>query len=143
MTLPVARPELSDLTLAQIAPLEAIIGAWPDSWQDFARSHYLTLLASEPGREPARLAACAQLAGDLARGIAQDMGGAQPYINVGVLFAAGEKATRIVQAWRAGQPYDVIAAAEGVTPRRVRQIIAAWQREVFERSQGELPLQDA
>ena len=138
-----ARPDLVDLTPDQIAPLEALVSDWPESWQDFARSHYLTLLAQEAGREPERLAACAQLAGELARGIAQDMGGAQPYINVGALFAAGEKAARIVRAWRAGQPWHAIARTEGVTPRRVRQIVDAWQHEVYASAQGALPLEDA
>ncbi len=137
------RPDLADLTSEQIAPLEALVCDWPESWQDFARSHYLTLLAQEAGREPQRLASCARLASELARGIAQDMGGAQPYINVGALFAAGEKAARIVRAWRSGQPWSAIARAESVTPRRVRQIVDAWQREVFARSQGALPLEDA
>lgn len=137
------RPELVDLTPVQIAPLEALVQGWPAAWQDFAHSHYLTLLACEPrgaSAPPERLAACAQLAAQLAQGIARDMGGEQPYINVGALFAAGEKAQRIVQAWRAGRPWDAIARAEAVTPRRVRQIVQAWQREVYARAQGELAL---
>ncbi|WP_250438988.1 Mor transcription activator family protein [Delftia tsuruhatensis] len=140
------RPDLTDLTSEQIAPLEALVSAWPESWQDFARSHYLTLLAQQPDRSPQRLATCARLAADLAQGIARDMGGAQPYINVGTFFAADEKASRIVLAWRAGQPWQAIARVEGVTERRVRQIVEAWKKEVFARIQGtqsSLPLEDA
>lgn len=138
------RPELAELTPAQIAPLEALVADWPASWQDFARSHYLTLLAREArgvaALPPERLAACAALAGALAQGIARDMGGEQLYINVGVQFAFSEKAQRIVQAWRSGSAWEVIARAEAVTPRRVRQIVEAWQRETFARAQGELAL---
>ncbi|PZP59987.1 MAG: hypothetical protein DI604_31830 [Delftia acidovorans] len=140
------RPDLTDLTSEQIAPLEGLVSAWPESWQDFARSHYLTLLAQQPDRNPQRLATCARLAADLAQGIARDMGGAQPYINVGTFFAADEKASRIVLAWRSGQPWQAIARVEGVTERRVRQIVEAWKKEVFARIQGtqsSLPLEDA
>ena len=70
------RPELNDLRPEQIAPLEARMpGAFPDTWRDFARSHYLTLLARYPGRALDELA---EEAVDLACGIGQDLGGTQP-----------------------------------------------------------------
>lgn len=134
------RPELTELTSADIAPLEAVIAGFPEVWQDLARSHYLTLLGRETSRAPERLAELAQLAGDLARGIGLDLGGRQPYIPVGADFAADEKAWRVVQAWRAGRPWTAIATAEKISERRARQIIGAWQRETYARAQHSLPL---
>lgn len=136
------RPDLVDLTPEQIAPLEVLINAWPASWQDFARSHYLTLLGLSADRSAARLAEAARLASELAMGIAWDMSGAQPYINAGAQLRADERALRVVQAWRAGQPWAAIAAAERITPRRAQQIVAAWQIEHFGRTQQSLHFED-
>lgn len=135
-----ARPDLSDISTGDIAPLEAVIAAYPEVWQDFARSHYLTLWGREPDRTPQRLAELAQLAADLAHGVGVDLGGRQPYIPVGADFAADKKAWRVVEAWRAGSPWVAIAAAEKITERRARQIISAWQRETYARAQHTLPL---
>lgn len=134
-------PELLDLTPAQIAPLEARIASFPAVWQDFARSHYLTLVSMRA--VPLGAEGCAEaatLAAELAKGVARDLGGTQPYIPVGTLFVAGEKALRVVQAWRSGKPFAAIATAEGITDRRARQLVAAWQKEVFSRSQMPLVL---
>ncbi|MGC4076869.1 MAG: Mor transcription activator family protein [Rubrivivax sp.] len=134
------RPELTELTSADIAPLEAVIAGFPEVWQDLARSHYLTLLGRETSRAPERLAELAQLAGDLARGVGQDIGGRQVYVPVGADFEADERAWRVVRAWRAGQPWTAIAAAEKISDRRARQIVSAWQIETFGRAQGKLPI---
>jgi hypothetical protein len=140
------RPDLADLAPAEIGPLEALIAGFPAVWQDLARSHYCTLLGCFlPGpraRVPDRLAELARLAADLARGIATDLGGVQVYIPVGAFFAAGGKAARVVQAWRAGQPWAVIARTEHITDRRAQQIVAAWRREQFARAQMTLPMDD-
>jgi Mor family transcriptional regulator len=134
---PRSRPELSDLTPEQIAPLEALMGgAWPDTWRDLAHSHYLTLL----GQHPAALPELAALAVELTRGIAQDLGGTQPYIPVGHFFAADAKAMRIVQGFT-GDNHRELAVRENITESRVRQILSAWRREQFERRQGALALE--
>lgn len=137
-TLPArVRPELSDLTPEQIGPLEALMaGAFPDTWRDFARSHYLTLLTLHAARDPADLAAEAI---ELTRGIAQDLGGSQPYIPVGHFFAADAKAMRVVNGFT-GDNHRELAGRENITESRVRQILAAWRSEQFERRQGTLAL---
>lgn len=133
-----ARPELSDLTPEQIGPLEALMtGAFPDTWRDFARSHYLTLLALHAGRAPGELAAEAI---ELTRGIAQDLGGSQPYIPVGHFFAADAKAMRVVNGFT-GDNHRELALRESITESRVRQILAAWRNEQFERRQASLALE--
>lgn len=134
------RPQLSELTSAEIAPLEAVITPYPEIWKELARSHYLTLLGHAAERTPERLAELARLAGDLARGIGEDLGGAPHYIPIGAYFEADERAVRVVQSWRSGRPWSAIAAAEKLTERRVRQIVSAWQIETFGRAQGQLPL---
>ncbi len=132
------RPELSDLTPAEIEPLEALFfDGFPDIWCDLARSQYLTLLML---RDSQTLAELAELAVQLTRGIAQDLGGSQPYIPVGHFFAAGAKAMRIVEGFR-GDNHHELAAREGVTESRVRQILAAWRREDIARRQGTLALE--
>jgi Mor family transcriptional regulator len=131
------RPELHDLTAEQIGPLEALMtGAVPATWRDFARSHYLTLLALHAARAPAELATEAV---ELTRGIAQDLGGSQPYIPVGHFFAADAKAMRVVNGFT-GDNHRELATRENITESRVRQILAAWRNEQFERRQGTLAL---
>jgi Mor family transcriptional regulator len=131
------RPDLHELTPEQIGPLEALMtGAFPDTWRDFARSHFLTLLTLHAGRAPAELASEAV---ELTRGIAQDLGGSQPYIPVGHFFAADAKAMRVVSGFT-GNNHRELATRENITESRVRQILAAWRNEQFERCQGTLPL---
>lgn len=137
------RPDLSDLTAAQIAPLERAITPFPDTWRDLARSHYCTLLgrcgdAEDLGAD--RLAELAELAADLARGIGQDLGGTQPYIPVGAANIASEKALQVMQAWRAGRPVEAIARDAGVSERHVRRIISELQHAAFARAQQALPI---
>jgi len=132
------RPELSDLTPDQISPLEALMtGAFPDTWRDLARSHYLTLLSLHADRAATDLAIEAI---ELTRGIAQDLGGSQPYIPVGHFFAADAKAMRVVNGFT-GDNHRELAARENITESRVRQILAAWRTEQFERRQATLALE--
>jgi hypothetical protein len=140
-----SRPALHHLTAQTIAPLEVRITAFPEVWQELARSHYCTLLGRGgwPDCMPlheAVLADLAEQAAALAMGIGEDMGGAQPYIPIGLNFTASEKNIRVVRAWRGGQPWQHIAASEKITPRRVRQIVNAWQHENFAQRQGTLAL---
>jgi Mor family transcriptional regulator len=131
--------ELADLTAQQIAPLEAAVAGYPEMWQELARSHYCVLL-SDSLPLLSTLEAAARLAADLARGLGQHLGGDGYYIPRGWYFAADAKSLRVVQAWRAGRPLAAIAHSEDITIRRVRQIIAAWQRERYEQAQGKLDL---
>jgi len=168
----VNRPELHQLDGRAIAPLEARIAAFPEVWQELARSCFCTLLGhagwpwnaaptlpaargslppggampalGRPGggheREAALLDELSARAAALAMGIGADFGGSQPYIPIGMNFVVSEKYTRIVRAWRAGQPWDKIARAEHITARRVRHIVSAWQSEMFAQRQGCLAL---
>jgi len=136
------RPALHQLGTADIAPLEARIAAFPEVWQDLARSCYCTLLsrAGWPQAGQGALAALAEQAAALAVGVSEDLGGSQPYIPVGLSVLASEKCARVVRAWRDGRPFKAIAEAEKITDRRVRQIVSAWQHETFARRQGALDL---
>ena len=141
------RPELHQLDGRAIAPLEARIAAFPEVWQELARSCYCTLLgrAGWPGNvaptiDAALLDDLSVQAVALAMGIGADFGGSQPYIPLGMNFTVSEKYARIVRAWRAGQTWEKIAKAENITPRRVRHIVDAWQNETFAQRQGRLEL---
>jgi hypothetical protein len=130
------RPDLSDLTPEQIAPLEALLPeGFPDTWRDFARSHFLTLLWLHTGRAPVDLAAEAI---ELTRGIAQDMGGSQPYIPTGFQLASSAKMQRVIQLLADGMGYSGVARATGLTERRVRRIESAWRAEQLALRQGRL-----
>lgn len=133
------RPDLADLTLEQIAPIELRTAGWPESWRDLARSLYITLVTRPAA--PAARDACA-LAAELMIGIAADMGGMQPYINVGSELQRSGKITRVIALLRAyRQDYDRVGKEVGLTARHVRRIEASWLRQERARRQRDLPLE--
>lgn len=132
-----ARLELTDLTPQQIAPLDRSIPPdWPETWREFATSLYVTLL-SQP---TASAEEAARMAMRLTAGIAQDLGGRQPYIPVGADVMASARARRVVELLEQRKPYKDVAAATGLTESRVRQIESAWRREQLALRQGKLAL---
>jgi hypothetical protein len=132
------RLDLSDLTAEQIAPLEALMAKeWSDTWRDLATSHYVTLL-SAPGADAVLPIKLAQLAVALTLGIAQDLGGSQPYIPVGFIFAVSTKARNAIDMLRKGASYRDAAVATGLTESRVRQIELQWRRQQIELLQFKL-----
>lgn len=135
------RPDLSDLTADEIAPLERLFDPLtPDTWRDLALSHYVTLRMVLRGdsKTDAELATMAMA---LTRGIAADMGGSQPYIQAGSQLLASARARRVVSMLEQGKRYREIAAACGkITESRVRQIEKEWLREQRAARQGTLDL---
>lgn len=134
------RLDLVDMTAAQIQPLEALIPeAWPDTWRELATSQFITLV-SAPGADAVEPSSLAQLAIALTLGIAQDMGGSQPYIPVGAMLAASAKARRAVELLGQRVSYREVADATGLTESRIRQIEAEWRRQQMAARQGQLQL---
>ena len=134
------RPDLSDLTADEIAPLERLFDPLPpDTWRDLALSHYVTLrMVLRADKTDAELATMAMA---LTRGIAADMGGSQPYIQAGSQLLASARARRVVSMLEQGKRYREIAAACGkITESRVRQIEKEWLREQRAARQGTLDL---
>jgi Mor family transcriptional regulator len=134
------RPDLEEVTQVTLAPLTALLPAqWPATWCELATSHFVTLRAA-PGSDKADAGALAQLAMALALGIAQDIGGTQPYIPVGACAAAGARAKRAIEMLGARCSYQEAARATGLTENRVRKIEAEWRREQIALRQGKLDL---
>ena len=134
------RLDLAALSSAQIAPLDALMGAdWPETWRDLATSHFVTLV-SAPGAGAVEPVALARLAVALTLGIAQDLGGSQPYIPVGAMLAASAKARRAMELLDQRASYRQVADATGLTESRVRQIEAEWRRQQIAARQGSLQL---
>lgn len=134
------RLELVDLSPARLEPLAAQMPAsWPETWRDFATSHFVTLL-SAPGSSNVPPHALAQLAMALTLGIAQDQGGTQPYIPVGAMLAASARARRAMEMRQRGASYKQAADATGLTENRIRKIEAEWHREQIALRQGRLAL---
>lgn len=134
------RLDLATLSCAQIAPLEALMGAdWPDTWRELATSQFVTLV-SAPGSQTVEPLALARLAVALTLGIAQDMGGSQLYIAVGTALAASAKFQRVIELLGQGASYKQAADATVLTESRVRQIEAEWRRQQMAARQGRLPL---
>lgn len=140
----VDRLDITDLTVEQIEPLEQLMQeGWSDVWKDFARSCYVTLV-SAGGRE---LAECARMAVLLTLGIAQDLGGRQPYIQAGAELLKNRRMQRVMELLSAGQPYHLVASATKLTEARVRQVERSWRAakaaeaaERYARAQSTLPL---
>lgn len=135
------RLDLAELTAEQLAPLEALMApAWSDTWRDLATSHYITLL-SAPDADAATPASLATLAVALTMGLAQDLGGTQPYIPVGADMMSSARTRRVIELLSSGLPYKDVADACGITASRVRNIERAWRREQMALRQGELQLE--
>lgn len=135
------RLDLADLTSEQLAPLEALMAPdWSDTWKDLATSHYITLL-SAPGSSAVPSASLAHLAVALTMGIAQDLGGTQPYIPVGASVMSGARTRRVIQLLESGNSYKQVADSTGITAARVRIIERAWRHEQMALRQGSLQLE--
>ena len=134
------RIDLSQLTQEQLAPLEALMKPeWSETWRDLATSHYITLV-SAPGAGAVELAALARLAVALTLGVAQDLGGTQPYIPVGVEVMSSARARRVIDLLKQGLGYRQAADATGLTESRVRQIESEWRKQQMALRQGQLQL---
>lgn len=140
------RMDLSDLTQAQIAPLEALMdGEWSQVWRDLALSHYITLTSARGADQS--LEECAQMAVTLALGVAQDMGGKQHYIQAGTHLLQNRRAQRVMELLRQGVGYHAVATATGLSEPRVRRIERNWRAaqkaaaaQRYARAQGQLQL---
>ena len=138
--LPFERLDICQLNPAQIAPLEALFAdSWPDTWRELATSHYVTLL-SAPGSEAVAQTHLAKLAVALTMGIAQDLGGTQPYIPVGAEVMTSARTQRVIELLRQRKSYRDVATIIGITASRVRNIERAWRHEQMSLAQGKLDL---
>lgn len=138
--LPFERLDICQLNPAQIAPLEALFAdSWPDTWRELATSHYVTLL-SAPGSDAVAQTHLAKLAVALTMGIAQDLGGTQPYIPVGAEVMTSARTQRVIELLRKGKSYREVATIIGITASRVRNIERAWRHEQMSLAQGKLDL---
>ena len=138
--LPFERLDICQLNPAQIAPLEALFAdSWPDTWRELATSHYVTLL-SAPGSEAVARTHLAKLAVALTMGIAQDLGGTQPYIPVGAEVMTSVRTQRVIELLRQRKSYRDVATIIGITASRVRNIERAWRHEQASLAQGKLDL---
>lgn len=136
------RIDLSQLTQEQLAPLEALTPpGWPDTWRELATSHYVTLI-SAPGADAVELSSLANLAIALTLGIAQDLGGSQPYIPVGADVMSSARARRVMELLGQRLSYKQVADATGLTESRVRQIESEWRKQQMLLRQGQLQLDD-
>ena len=136
------RLDITDLSRDQIAPLEALMAPeWSDTWRELATSHYITLI-SAPGAGAVAVEALAQLAVALTMGLAQDLGGTQPYIPVGADVMSSTRTRRVIELLQSGMHYKEVADATGITSSRVRNIERAWRQEQMAARQGTLPLDD-
>ena len=136
------RIDLSQLTQEQLAPLEALIPpGWPDTWRELATSLYVTLI-SAPGADAVELSSLANLAIALTLGIAQDLGGSQPYIPVGADVMSSARARRVMELLGQRLSYKQVADATGLTESRVRQIESEWRKQQMLLRQGQLQLDD-
>lgn len=134
------RRELVALPAAELAPLtEQMPPAWPETWRDLATSHFATLI-SAPGSEGTDPQKLAKLAMALALGVAQDLGGTQPYIPVGAMLLASARAKQAIDMLNARHTYREAAEATGLTEARIRKIEVEWRREEISRRQGRLQL---
>ena len=134
------RMDMSQLTCAQVEPLEALFSdSWPDTWKELATSHYVTLL-SAPGSDTVAQTQLAKLAVALTMGIAQDLGGTQPYIPVGAEVMTSARTQRVIELLRKGKSYRDVATVIGITASRVRNIERAWRHEQMSLAQGKLGL---
>ena len=103
------RKDITELTREQIAPLESLMAPeWSDTWRELATSHYITLI-SAPGAGAVAVESLAQLAVALTMGLAQDLGGTQPYIPVGADVMSSTRTRRVIELLQSGMHYKEVA----------------------------------
>ena len=135
------RLDITQLKAEQLEPLESLFTeSWSDTWRDLATSQYLTLL-SAPGSDAVAQTQLARLAVSLTMGIAQDLGGTQPYIPVGAEVMTSARTQRVLELLRRGKSYKAVATATGITASRVRNIERAWRHEQMMLNQRSLDLE--
>ena len=76
----------------------------------------------------------------LTLGVAQDLGGTQPYIPVGADVMSSARARRVIDLLKQGLGYRQAADATGLTESRVRQIESEWRKQQMALRQGQLQL---
>lgn len=116
------RPTLLDIKEKDLAILEMhFTPGWTEVLRDFAISLWITLLNRSNAKHmaPAELA---ELAVQLAMGIAEDLGGTQPYIPIGVGIHAEQRKAEALRMLVDGFGYAKTAKACGLTVSRVRKI---------------------
>lgn len=112
---------LAAISSSDIAPLEKVLpGACPDVWREFAQSIYLTLLRHQERTQSAD--ELARMTWALVQGIAQDLGGTQPYIPSGHFYSSAARAAAVRREFN-GNNHRRLAAAHGVSESRIRQIL--------------------
>lgn len=132
------RRDWSQLTSAELAPLEALMQpSWSEAWRDLATSFYVTLICL-PGATPAQHPQLAQMAVQLLMGVAQDLGGSQPYIAVGVDVVSSARFQKVVALLQQGMSYKAVAKACSITVGHVRRIESAWRQEQWAARQQSL-----
>lgn len=116
------RRGLLDVTEAELSCLEThFTENWSDVLRDFATSHFLTLM-SDPRTEAMDLNALAALAVQLTFGVAEDLGGTQPYISAGANLKHEQRKAKALALLAEGISYEVVAKKCGITADRVRKI---------------------
>lgn len=124
-------------TPAELQLLEALwTPEWPEVWRDMSRRLYAALLA-QPALAGVERRELAAVAVEQMTAVAELYGGSAPYIPSGHFLFKSEKARKIISEFK-GRNLIEVARANDVTPRRVQQIVGAWQRAQFAAKQGAL-----
>ena len=119
------RLEITDFSESEVEPLERLMPPeWPDTWRDLARSHFVTLLCEPEPDEPGK---CAARAVRLTLGIANDMGGEQHYIPVGVQLLKSRRLAWVIELLESGHDYQETGRMVGLTEPGIRKIERRWR----------------
>jgi len=134
------------ISLAELAPLEKVTPLdFPEIWGAISVSLYSCLLqemnAEGDGKplQAREMDLIARMSIELTISLANDIGGDTVYIPVGHYMRAGETARKVISAFR-GNNHQQVAQDVGITVSRVRQILRDYQRNEFEKRQGQLTL---
>jgi Mor family transcriptional regulator len=119
---------------AMLAPVHALLDpAYPDNLRMVAELLYVQLVEDEG------IADMALLALRQTERLCAELGGMNFYMNKGLRYRASLRDREMFARFN-GRNYDELARAYGLTPMRVRQIIAAMLAEETARRQGKLDL---
>lgn len=134
------------VTAAELAVLEAVLpdGLTPDM-QCFASWLFVALVRQDPragqaapdAKWLAMLQAFAQAVLVQVQCVCTEMGGASLYLAKGVTVALTARDRQMCSEFRGD--YKVLARKYNLTEMRVRQIVDAWQRELYLSRQQGLP----
>lgn len=126
--------------LEDLAELHRLLDPdYPDNLRTIAEWLFVQAVEDEePAPDAARKGQLALLALRQTERLSAEEGGRNVYLGKAICYRATVRDREMYAKWIAGASYDELARERGITPMRVRQIMAEMKKDDLARRQGRL-----